>query len=271
MWDQILLVATMALAGILGGAASYLLSSSQRDSPPVFKDRTFYRTVFIGLVASFLVPVFLQLIASDLIDQTLNAGELAFNKLLIVAGYCLIVAISSRKFIEMITNATLDRVKSTMSSVSDDVAMLKAAHTEGNIEPARAIINESGNATATPDNDAANAAGEMTDVLHAQGIRDSAVIVGAPTASHNKGSQRSPADNAQYQVLKALVGSPYMFRSIDGIKSDAGLPESTVNKTLSQLLDDKLVVQSFSTQGARYNITQSGRERLIQYNSNSNS
>ena len=38
-----------------------------------------------------------------------------------------------------------------------------------------------------------------------------------------------------------------------------------------KLLDDKLVVQSFSTQGARYNITQSGRERLIQYNSNSNS
>lgn len=288
MWNHIVFVATMALAGIIGGAASYLLSSPSKGSPPVFKDRDFYKAVSIGLVASFLVPLFLQLISSNLIDNTLADDKLNFNSLLILASYCLIVAISSRKFIEMITNSTLDKLNTKVDSLSGDVATIRDAHTEDGVEP-----GDSTDATtqqSEPENDTDNTGTNGT--LHATGIGGTAGIIGKPVpdtdalpspptllhslppttnrplqaAPPKKTPQLSPSDNARYQVLKALTSSTYLYRSIDGVRSDAGLPESTVNETLRQLLGEKLVAQSFSTQGTRFNITPTGRERLTQYN-----
>lgn len=268
MWNHIVFVGTMALAGIVGGAASYLLSSSSNDSSPVFKDRTFYKAVFIGLVASFLVPLILQLISSNLIDNTLQDGELHFNSLLVLTSYCLIVAISSRKFIEMVTNSILDKLNTKVEALSADVATIRDAHTEGSVEPDESM---NGAVTVTTSGSGTDSSGSgAADSLQALGTGDAAVIIGSPTPpqTQSRGPQLNPIDNARYQVLKALASSAYMFRSIDGIRSDAELPESTVNETLRQLLDEKLAVQSFSPQGARYNITPSGRERLVQYNGN---
>ncbi|PWV95887.1 hypothetical protein DFQ01_12462 [Paenibacillus cellulosilyticus] len=272
MWDHIVFVATMALAGIVGGAASYLLSSSQNDHTPVFRDRVFYRTVFIGLVASFLVPLFLQLISSNLIDNTLADDKLDFNNLLILGSYCLIVAISSRKFIEMITNSTLDKLNTKVDALSGDVATIKDAHTEeDSVEPddstdetLKASASESDAGETNRANGTNGSDSATTDSLQAMST-GTPTIIGSPQASTTKGPQLSPADHARYRVLKALTKSAYMFRSMDGIRTDAGLPESTVNETLRQLLDEKLASQSFSTQGIRFNITPSGRERLAQY------
>ncbi|EFM11367.1 hypothetical protein PaecuDRAFT_1813 [Paenibacillus curdlanolyticus YK9] len=105
----IILVFIMIAAGWVGGAVSYMLPPAKAGSPPLLKDRELYKSMLIGIAASFMVPLFLKLISSDLLsaDQLGKGGFDASNDL-VFAGFCLMAAISSRKFIEMITNHALE-------------------------------------------------------------------------------------------------------------------------------------------------------------------
>ncbi|MWC27117.1 YEATS-associated helix-containing protein [Paenibacillus sp. MMS18-CY102] len=105
----IILILIMIAAGLVGGAVSYVLPLAKPGSPPLLKDRGLYQSMLIGIAASFMVPLFLKLISSDLLsaDQLGKGGFDASNDL-VFAGFCLMAAISSRKFIELLTNNALE-------------------------------------------------------------------------------------------------------------------------------------------------------------------
>jgi hypothetical protein len=68
-----------------------------------------YKYVFLGIGSASLVPAFLKMISSDLIKETTSLDN--NNSFLIFAGFCLITAIFSRKFITTIGEKVLEAAK----------------------------------------------------------------------------------------------------------------------------------------------------------------
>ena len=101
------LVLIMIVSGAFGGFLNYLhnfdtIEKEQRNG--LFK----YKYIFLGIGSAFLVPAFLKMIASDLIN---NKDKFDNNCYLIFAGFCLIAAIFSRRFINTIGEKILEAAK----------------------------------------------------------------------------------------------------------------------------------------------------------------
>jgi hypothetical protein len=80
------LLAIMVVAGAFGGLINYFIE--RRDSPD---KSSILRSLVVGIGASFLVPLFLNMISSDLMRQM----DQDVGKLLVFVGFCLIAAITS--------------------------------------------------------------------------------------------------------------------------------------------------------------------------------
>jgi len=97
-------IGVMLLAGMYGGIINYFLESDKTENR---SSLTMGQMIVIGIGASFLVPLFLTLISSNLI----NLKQLEFSKVLVFFGFCLIAAISSRRFIMTISERILKEVR----------------------------------------------------------------------------------------------------------------------------------------------------------------
>jgi DNA-binding MarR family transcriptional regulator len=92
------LLGIMMFAGAFGGLVNYFIE--RRDSP---EKSSILRSLVVGVGASFLVPLFLNMISSDLMRQLdQDAG-----KLLVFVGFCLIAAITSSAFIRSLSDKIL--------------------------------------------------------------------------------------------------------------------------------------------------------------------
>jgi hypothetical protein len=102
-----LLILIMLFTGAFGGYLNYLnnfdtIEETGNKKQPIFK------YILLGVCAAFLVPLFLKMIASNLI----NADEKYDNcNYLIFTGFCLISAIFSRRFITTIGEKILETAK----------------------------------------------------------------------------------------------------------------------------------------------------------------
>jgi len=85
-------------AGLFGGLINVLLLDNEKELSWL----KFFRSTIIGIGSSFVVPLFLQTISSDLINQCKDDAKYYF----IYAGFCLIASIFSRRFL----NTVADRV-----------------------------------------------------------------------------------------------------------------------------------------------------------------
>ena len=122
---QILSLIMLAM-GILGGIVNYLLTNDQvyRDllskkeagsnqanqgsiKKMVLKSPTFWTNIVIGISATILVPLFLSTISSTLMDE----ADKNHLKYFVFAGFCLLAAIFSRKFILSMEEVILGKVK----------------------------------------------------------------------------------------------------------------------------------------------------------------
>jgi DNA-binding MarR family transcriptional regulator len=92
------LLAIMVVAGAFGGLINYFIE--RRDSPD---KSSILRSLVVGIGATFLVPLFLNMISSDLMRQM----DQDVGKLLVFVGFCLIAAITSSAFIRSLSDKVL--------------------------------------------------------------------------------------------------------------------------------------------------------------------
>ena len=88
----------------------------------------------LGIGASFLVPLFLNTISSQLLDDIRTKAEDRSKNILVFLGFCLVAAISSKTFIQTISKrvlATADKALRKASKAESDLAPLLAKETEG--------------------------------------------------------------------------------------------------------------------------------------------
>lgn len=112
-------------AGVFGGLVNFQLSKPD-DVPPPTKTRS----IIVGTAASFLVPLFLNMISSNLLEL-IKSGE--SSKLLILLGFCLVAAISSTAFIRTISDRVLAEAK--QAKVAAQTASAQVAQVQEDIQP----------------------------------------------------------------------------------------------------------------------------------------
>jgi len=141
IWHLVLIV-VMVIAGISGGIINFYLEDEKGDNKADPKQRK-KRSIAIGLGAAFLVPLFLEIIQSDLISiDKFNKGSI-----LVFGGFCLVASMSARRFITAISNQVLkdmqkdvkdakDRVKEVEEQVTVDAKVLSALEKALEAKPA---------------------------------------------------------------------------------------------------------------------------------------
>lgn len=99
------LILIMFTAGVFGGIVNHFQTAT-----PENRKQTWHisKCIIIGLGASYLVPLFLKMISSDLLNSANPEHHL---NLLIFFGICLVSAIFSRRFIDSIGERILKEAK----------------------------------------------------------------------------------------------------------------------------------------------------------------
>jgi hypothetical protein len=188
----------MLLSGTLGGVLNYL--SAQGEEP---KNTGFWQSLLGGIVASFMVPLFLNMISSNLIETVKgtanNAGDL--TKLFVLAGFCLVAGVSSRAFITTLSARVLREAKATRNEVQQ---------MKREFEPIR-------------EKEIENEPQEMIVPLSASVADDMSIEEDAKKA------------------LKALASGRFTLRTRTGIANETGLEKDVVNKILDDLVEMRLV------------------------------
>ncbi len=99
---------TMLLTGLLGGSWNYL-----RGRKEDAETASMWQSLAGGVIASLMVPLFLNMISSDLLDKIIGAAGNNGDpsKLLVFAGFCLVAAVSSKAFISTLSDRILSEAK----------------------------------------------------------------------------------------------------------------------------------------------------------------
>jgi len=108
---MLLVLGIMIAAGILGGVANYFLAERHAE----FAWRDLFKYSVLGVVAALMVPLFLNMISSNLLDL---ARTRPIN-LFVFAGFCLIAVIFSRRFLENLSAKLIQQV----SQIRKEAAM----------------------------------------------------------------------------------------------------------------------------------------------------
>jgi hypothetical protein len=105
------LLIVMVAAGLLGGVASFLIARRKGEA----KDQSIFGYLVLGVVASLIVPLLLNMISSDL----LRTAKGDYLRLLPFGGFCLIAAVFSRRFLESIYSRVMQKVGKLETEVED--------------------------------------------------------------------------------------------------------------------------------------------------------
>ena len=218
MANHIFILATvMLLAGIFGGLVNYYLYG---DKDP--DAASLPRFLVVGVGASFLVPVVLDMVNSELVLE--SQGDP--SRLLIFTGFCLISALLSRFFIDNLSDRILSEAKT---------AKQRSEETQQNLR----IIQS-----------------ELLPLIDTETEQD---MSGETTESQEASDD---LDVTSAQVLKILSGGRFIFRSLAGVCREANQEESTVLKTLHVLVNRSLAGKVSGKNGVRWHITEKGRRVL---------
>lgn len=194
------LIIVMLIAGIIGGLMSYFISIEE-DSTKL----AWWNHVILGIGASFLVPLLLNMLSSNLLREAVGqAPDIPANplKLFVLAGFCIIAAVSPRAFIKTLSDKILNEVKKANSSAKD----------------------------------AQNKASKALDFL------DEKETLDIDDIAEGNNLLKKITENEKNIILEMINGK-YSMRSISGLAKNTKLSKSDVNNTLSSLMEKKLIEQ----------------------------
>ena len=221
------LLAIMLLAGLLGGAINHFLMQEDAATAP---SAHMGRNLIVGVGASFLVPLFLNMVSSDLVKEP-AAGD--YFPFLVFAGFCLVAAISSRAFIRTLSDRVLREVREAKQEARD--AKAEVDNVQATLAPIVAKETEAEAPT--------QAEGESDD----------------PARGKTSVTADRKLDEDELALLRALTSGRYTLRSLSGLAVDSRLPRPAVAPKLERLAEDGLVDSVALDQGPRWYITDKGR------------
>lgn len=218
----------MIVAGILGGLVNNFLQESEVDDK---KDRihNLIKSVIIGIAATFLVPLFLNMISSDL----LKSSEEDYYKLFVYLGFCTVAAIASTSFINSMTNTFIKKVNEIQREVEGINRFI--------VPIADKMIED--------------------DKIEEYILEDDLKNKDNRSQIYDKGMTGN-----EISVLKAIHDSIYVFRSIEGISDEIDLNYNDVKDILAELIRRDFVESIMCKKRVRYYMTSLGFKVFSVYN-----
>lgn len=213
----------MLIAGVLGGTVNFALLRTDKSN---FRDWVW--AVTIGIGASFLMPLFLNTLSSDLLINLMSENY-HMSDAFVFSGFCLLGAIASRALIQTLSDKLIKE-----ATQKADAAKEEAEETQ------RKLINLESQWDPWVDRYTEQNEGE--------------VLVSVPKASLS--------DN-QFDVLKALDHEEFSMRLVSGVAKDLGRDNQEVKNDLEALADMKLAFEVQGKKGLRWALSSEGH-RLIQ-------
>ncbi len=126
----LIVVIIIVLSGVLGGIANYFIVEASKKSTD---RKSIWGYIVLGVVAAFAVPLFLNMISSNLLEIG-QSNQLA---LFVLCGFCLIAAVFSKSFLENMYSKVMQQVK----KVENEVQELKERESEPELTDS--VITES--------------------------------------------------------------------------------------------------------------------------------
>jgi hypothetical protein len=123
----------MLVAGVLGGFVNYYLNYREGAAYVQLK-----KSVVVGVGASFVVPVFLSMVSSDVISASRDDPY----RLFFFFGLCVLAAISSRAFIKSLSERVLKELKEEVDEVKEEIAPLVEKETEEDSEESEFVSDD---------------------------------------------------------------------------------------------------------------------------------
>jgi fluoride ion exporter CrcB/FEX/predicted transcriptional regulator len=106
------LIVIIIIAGLLGGIVNYFMNNVTKSI-----DRyDFIKSLFLGLVASAIIPLFLETISSSLIYES----QQEHLKYFVFGGFCLLASIFSSKFLQSLADRILKELNEVKSESKDN-------------------------------------------------------------------------------------------------------------------------------------------------------
>lgn len=198
--------------GLFGGIINFLLLDPSQNSGKL----KLWRSLAIGLGAATLVPLFLQTISSDLINQTQQHPE----NYLVYAGFCIVAAIFSRRFIDTLGERILNEAKgaNVQAAAANTTANQALETVKQHAALITPIITRNSEPPAAPPTDQAPVTAAATPTSP------------APTVSALGQS-----------ILGVMKSSNYTYRNADGISQEVNASSADVTAALNELQSDGFV------------------------------
>lgn len=213
MIDYYSLTCTILTAGILGGIINFFMVHIKEEE---FSDwYIFLKSVFLGLGASGLVPLFLNLISSKLLEPVTAPAEYPIINYFVIGGFCLAGAIYSKRFIEDIYG----RITKAEEEAKD---------AKKTAEEAKKTSKELEQFVTEPDE--------------------------LPGAVGQEMLQVDPLDEKTLKIqsiLKALLDSRYVYRTLTGVAKETDLEKSVLKEYLDEMQMSGLITSKINRNGNR--------------------
>ena len=182
-------IAIILLMGILGGLANFLNSKKE--------EKSFWRSVVMGLVAAFSIPLFLKIVDSSLISGT----SINYHSYLVFAGFCILAAFYSGRFLEGLSGRVL---QSLQEKVEENSTKLETTTEKTNLLVETEL---SGSNKEDPTNEKDNSTAESRGIDYSQ-LSPAGKLEAAFTASRNNlqnmGSLEKKTGLSQEEIQKEL-------------------------------------------------------------------
>jgi predicted transcriptional regulator/fluoride ion exporter CrcB/FEX len=222
-----IVIAVISISGAAGGYANWILRSINEAEDSRYR-LGWIGYLTVGVVASFVVPLFLSMAQSNLLSE--KTPDTFNHRMLVLCGFCIIASFSSRAFMNSISEKILQQVKKA----------------ENQAKEAKQAANEAEAAT--------------------EEIREN--IQNPQTKSVNKKATAQESDSwknvaegltdLERAVLKSA--SALSMRTKSGIAKDANLEKENAGSQIDKLIKNGLleIVKSEATGGLRYTLTKNG-------------
>ena len=200
-----ILLLFMVLTGIICGLTLFLREHK-------LNIRTFFINIFYAIIATLTVPLFLNLISSELVKTILEGKSIYKPQLLVYIGFCALAALYSKSFLEkMYSKITedLNKAKEQIAETKYEVESLQDAlvEKEGNIDIAIEDIN-----------------------------------------GFNK--KEEELFKKILLLMKAIYNSTFKYRTIHSLSKEIGISEDEIITVFGKMKKLKLIITKESKQGS---------------------
>ncbi|EJL76118.1 YEATS-associated helix-containing protein [Chryseobacterium populi] len=116
-----IIMAIIVLCGIIGGVGSSLKEMKENGG------RFLLRNIMFGILASITVPLFLNLVSSDILKTILDPkkNEIYDLNYFIFAGFCIVAAYSSIQYLNIISSRVVQNLKEDYAALKVESKKMK--------------------------------------------------------------------------------------------------------------------------------------------------